>query len=187
MVFCIKSIFPFKHTILKLCWANSHKVMSMILTSRYSPLASFSTNLEMKRQESTSVHIIAFITFCINEMFNPFTPISDQGRISHYNINRISSRLMTRIKELQSTRRRQLTDANSPTYKIEQKRQRVGPQSNTTYQKLNIQKSKRYLLSSIFCYHLVQYCNFKETFSIYSYRTCAVLLINLFKTRILFS
>ena len=105
MVFCIKSIFHFKHTILKLCWANSHKVMSMILTSRYSPLASFSTNLEMKRQESTSVHIIAFITFCINEMFNPFTPISDQGRISHYSINRISSRLMTRIKELQSTHR----------------------------------------------------------------------------------
>ena len=97
MVFCI--------TILKLCWANSHKVMSMILTSRYSPLASFSTNLEMKRQESTSVHIIAFITFCINEMFNPFTPMSDQGRISHYSINRISSRLMTRIKELRSTRR----------------------------------------------------------------------------------
>ena len=132
MVFCIKSIFHFKHTILKLCWANSHKVMSMILTSRYSPLASFSTNLEMKRQESISVHIIAFITFCINEMFNLFTPISDQDRISHYSINRISSRLMTRIKELRS---------NSPTYKIEQRRQRVGPQSNTTYQKLNIQKS----------------------------------------------
>ena len=132
MVFCIKSIFNFKHTILKLCWANSHKVMSMILTSRYSPFAYFSTNLEMKRQESTSVHIIAFITFCINEMFNPFTPISDQGRISDYSINRISSRLMTRIKELRS---------NSPTYKIEQRRQRVGPQSNTTYQKLNIQKS----------------------------------------------
>ena len=35
MVFCIKSIFYLKHTILKLCWANSHKVMSMILTSRY--------------------------------------------------------------------------------------------------------------------------------------------------------
>ena len=104
MVFCIKSIIHFKHTILKLCWANSHKVMSMILTSRYSPLASFSTNLEMKRQESTSVHIITFITFCINEMFNPFTPISDQGRISYYIINRISSRLMTRIKELWLTR-----------------------------------------------------------------------------------
>ena len=102
MVFCI--------TISKLCWANSHKVMSMILTSRYSPLASFSTNLEMKRQESTSVHIITFITFCINEMFNPFTPISDQGRISYYSINRISSRLMTRIKELRLTRRR----SNSP-------------------------------------------------------------------------
>ena len=111
MVFCIKSIFYFKHTILKLCWANSHKVMSMILTSRYSPFAYFSTNLEMKRQESTSVHIITFITFCINEMFNPFTPISDQGRISHYSINRISSRLMTRIKELRSTCRR----SNSPT------------------------------------------------------------------------
>ena len=104
MVFCIKSIFYFKHTILKLCWANSHKVMSMILTSRYSPFAYFSTNLEMKRQESTSVHIITFITFCINEMFNPFTPISDQGRISYYIINRISSRLMTRIKELWLTR-----------------------------------------------------------------------------------
>ena len=111
MVFCIKSIFHFKHTILKLWQANSHKVMSMIFTSRYSPLASFSTNLEMKRQESTSVHIITFITFCINEMFNPFTPMSDQGRISHYSINRISSRLMTRIKELQSTRRW----SNSPT------------------------------------------------------------------------
>ena len=111
MVFCIKSIFYFKHTILKLCWANSHKVMSMILTSRYSPFAYFSTNLEMKRQESTSVHIITFITFCINEMFNPFTPISDQGRISHYSINRISSRLMTRIKELRSTR----WWSNSPT------------------------------------------------------------------------
>ena len=111
MVFCIKSIFHFKHTILKLCWANSHKVMSMILTSRYSPLASFSTNLEMKRQESISVHIIAFITFCINEMFNPFTPISDQDRISHHSINTISSRLMTRIKELRSTHRW----SNSPT------------------------------------------------------------------------
>ena len=69
MVFCIKSIFYLKHTILKLCWANSHKVMSMILTSRYSPFAYFSTNLEMKRQKSTSVHIITFITFCINQMF----------------------------------------------------------------------------------------------------------------------
>ena len=99
MVAYIKSIFYFKHTILKLCWANSHKVMSMILTNRYSPFAYFSTNLEMKRQESTSVHIITFITFCINEMFNPFTPMSDQGRNSLYSINRISSRLMTRIKK----------------------------------------------------------------------------------------
>ena len=35
MVFCIKSIFYFKHTILKLCWGNTHKIMSMILTSRF--------------------------------------------------------------------------------------------------------------------------------------------------------
>ena len=40
----------------------------------------------------------------------------------------------------------QLADANSPTYKIEQRRRRVGRQSNTTYQKLNIQKIKRYLV-----------------------------------------
>ena len=53
----------------------------------------------MKRQESTAVHIMTFITFCINEMFNPFTPTSDQGRIPLYSINRISSRLMTRIKK----------------------------------------------------------------------------------------
>ena len=99
MVAYIKSIFYFKHTILKLCWANSHKVMSMILTNRYSPFAYFSTNLELKRQESISVHIITFITFSINEMFNPFTPMSDQGRISLYSINRISSRLMIRIKK----------------------------------------------------------------------------------------
>ena len=39
----------------------------------------------------------------------------------------------------------QLANANSPTYKIEQKCQRVGLQSSTTYQKLNIQKSERSL------------------------------------------
>ena len=40
----------------------------------------------------------------------------------------------------------QLADANSPTYKIEKRRRRVGRQSNTTYYKLNIQKIKRYLV-----------------------------------------
>ena len=56
-MFCIKSIFYFNHTISTLSWANLHKVMSMMLTSRYtSPFAYFSTNLETKRQESPSVH-----------------------------------------------------------------------------------------------------------------------------------
>ena len=40
----------------------------------------------------------------------------------------------------------QLANANSPPYKIEQKRLRVGLQSSTTYQNLNIQKSKRSLV-----------------------------------------
>ena len=44
----------------------------------------------------------------------------------------------------------QLADANSPmpTHRRikSSRRRRVGPQSNTTYLKLNIQKSKRYLV-----------------------------------------
>ena len=42
-----------------------------------------------------------FYSECVlSSSFNPLTPMSDQGRISPYNINTISSRQVMRIKKI---------------------------------------------------------------------------------------
>ena len=68
MVFCIKLIFYFKHTILKLCWANSHQVVSMILTSRYIILCTNlpPINLVSICHINSSSHVFEKISSCIS-------------------------------------------------------------------------------------------------------------------------
>ena len=47
--------------------------------------------------DTTEVSVFFFIYFAV--LINPLTPMSDQDRISPYNINTISSRQVMRIKK----------------------------------------------------------------------------------------
>ena len=55
--------------------------------------------IELFFSSKVCFNMFHFLFFLKLSLFNPFTPMNDQDRISPYNINTISTREVMRIKE----------------------------------------------------------------------------------------
>ena len=77
----------------KLCWKKQYKMcVHLVYSSFLFPLRVLLRPLKAVAEANlTFLRSLHFLMY-LRPLFNPFTPMSDQHRISHYNINTISTR-----------------------------------------------------------------------------------------------